>query len=92
VFAIPNGGKRDKKTAMVLKNMGVLPGVPDLMVAVPKGEYHGCFIEMKRGPDGLLSRDQEEECLELLGQGYRVIIGEGLENSWEAVCGYLNQA
>lgn len=47
LWAIPNGGARDKLTAGSLKAEGVLAGVWDLLLAVPVGEYGGCFIETK---------------------------------------------
>ena len=48
LFAIPNGGLRDKITAAKLKHEGVKPGVPDLMLPWPCRAYAGLFIEMKR--------------------------------------------
>jgi len=47
LFAIPNGRVRDIKTGRWLKLEGVVSGVPDLMLAVPKGKYASLFIEMK---------------------------------------------
>ena len=47
LHAIPNGGKRDKIEAAHLKAQGVKSGVPDLFLPVPKGGYHGLYIEMK---------------------------------------------
>ena len=47
LHAIPNGGKRDKIEAAHLKAQGVKSGVPDLFLPVPKGDYHGLYIEMK---------------------------------------------
>lgn len=49
VFAIPNGGTRNKIEAANLKRQGVKKGVPDLYIPVAKGGYHGLFIEMKYG-------------------------------------------
>ena len=49
VFAIPNGGSRNKIEAANLKRQGVKAGVPDLMLPVAKQGYHGLFIEMKVG-------------------------------------------
>ena len=46
-FAIPNGGKRNIKTAMTLKKEGVLAGVWDIFIPYPKGDKGGLFIEMK---------------------------------------------
>jgi hypothetical protein len=49
LFAIPNGGHRNKFTAVTLKKEGVTAGIPDMFLAYPRGEYHGLFIEMKFG-------------------------------------------
>ncbi|UHG91784.1 VRR-NUC domain-containing protein [Spirosoma oryzicola] len=58
LFAIPNGAKLPYKTvkgkrvcpeAIKLKKEGMRPGVPDLCLPVPKGRYHGLFVEMKYG-------------------------------------------
>lgn len=45
IYAIPNGGKRGKKEAIKLKEEGVLGGVSDLCVLLPKGK--SLYIEMK---------------------------------------------
>ncbi len=50
MFAIPNGGLRDIRTATNLKAEGVKSGVPDIFLPFPTWrnyELHGCFIEMK---------------------------------------------
>lgn len=49
LYAVPNGGKRDRIEAAHLKLQGVKAGVPDLCLAVPKGKYHGLYIELKVG-------------------------------------------
>lgn len=51
LYAVPNGGRRDKAEAAHLKMQGVKAGVPDLCLAVPKGKYHGLYIEMKVHPN-----------------------------------------
>ena len=54
----PNGGKRDRVSAAVMKRQGVKAGVPDLHLPVPKGQYASLYIEMKYG-DGRLSKGTE---------------------------------
>lgn len=49
IFAIPNGGSRNKLEAANLKRQGVKAGVPDLFVPVARRGFHGLFIEMKYG-------------------------------------------
>ena len=48
MFAVPNGGARSKATAGKLKAEGVKPGVPDVVLPVPRGPYGACYIELKR--------------------------------------------
>lgn len=54
----PNGGSRNVIEATKLKSMGVVPGVCDLLLTVPKNGYAGCFIELKVGNNSL-SANQE---------------------------------
>ena len=49
MYHVPNGGKRDKATAAVLKRQGVKAGVPDIMLPAARAEYHGLYIELKAG-------------------------------------------
>lgn len=44
----PNGGFRNVREAAKLKAMGVKPGFPDLILLVPRSNYHGLTIELKR--------------------------------------------
>jgi hypothetical protein len=56
LFHVPNGEARDPRTAAKLKWLGVRPGVPDLLLPMPRGPYAGLALEMKRrrgGPPGI---------------------------------------
>jgi hypothetical protein len=53
IFAIPNGEKRSKITASILKGQGVLSGVYDLMLMCSRKGWHGLFIEIKFGKNNL---------------------------------------
>jgi len=39
IFAIPNGGKRNRIEAAKLKRQGVKPGVPDIFLPAPRDGY-----------------------------------------------------
>lgn len=76
MFAIPNGGLRDMRTAVTLKAEGVKSGVPDVFLPSPCGNYvHGCFIEMKlekyrNRNNGGCSDDQIDFMKHATGAGY----------------------
>ena len=59
LYHIPNGGKRDAKTATILKRQGVKAGVPDLHLPVARGGYHGLYIELKVG-DNTTTKKQKD--------------------------------
>lgn len=77
MFAIPNGGLRKIQVAMKLKAEGVRSGVPDLMLAVPHGKYHGLFIEMKKCEGGRASDNQKIMMQHLIALGYKAVICHG---------------
>ena len=89
IFAIPNGGHRHKATAGRLKAEGVRAGVPDLMLPVPRGGFHGLFMETKVKPNK--PTETQTEWLRFLeGQGYAVSVCYGFEELCETVEWYLN--
>jgi hypothetical protein len=47
LFAVPNGGKRDPRTAARLKAAGVKAGVLDVCLPVARGGYHALWLELK---------------------------------------------
>lgn len=54
MFAIPNGGLRNKVTAMKLVAEGVKKGAPDIMLPIRRDPYIGLFVEMKK-PKGVIT-------------------------------------
>jgi hypothetical protein len=89
-FAIPNGGARDPVTAKRLKDEGVLPGVPDLFLAVPRGDRHGMFVEMKAMTRGRVSPAQNRLLGALAAEGYMTAVPRGYEEAKTAMTNYLD--
>lgn len=56
---VPNGGKRDARTATSLKKQGVKAGVPDIVLPVGRGGYFGLYIELKTGKNKTTVKQQE---------------------------------
>lgn len=91
LHAIPNGGKRDIRTAAMLKAEGVKPGVPDICLPVPRGGKHGLYIELKRRKGGTVSKEQEAWIRALMEQGYSCSVCYGWDQARETILQYLKQ-
>ncbi len=89
LFAVPNGGNRNIITAKKLKAEGVKAGVPDLCLPIPRGGYHGLFIEMKRQKKSQVSPEQIAWLSALRGQGYRAEMCLGATEAWEVIQEYM---
>lgn len=89
LYHIPNGGKRDARTAIALKRQGVKAGVPDLHLPVPRGKYHGLYIELKVGKNKTTEK-QDEWLQALTEQGYFTAVCYGWENAAETLANYLD--
>lgn len=71
VFSIPNEAKRSFAVVAHMKKLGLTKGVPDVMVAIPRGGYHGLFIEFKSAK-GRVRPEQAALHEKLKNQGYAV--------------------
>ena len=89
VFAIPNGGSRDRREAARLTAQGVKKGVPDLFIPRAAGKFHGLFIEMKREKGGRLSPNQAEWIALLRREGYAAYACPGFDNARAVIDRYL---
>ena len=91
MYHIPNGGSRNKIEAARLKAQGVKPGVPDICLPVPRGKYHGLYIELKRTKGGRISSDQTVWLERLMQQGYAIAICLGWDDARNIIIKYLEE-
>ena len=87
-FHVPNGGSRNVVEAAKFKRIGVKAGVPDIIIPVAKGKYHGMYIEMKRTKNGRLSEAQANWMQALNQQGYYAVMAKGCKEAIEFVRKY----
>ncbi len=87
---IPNGGKRNAREAAALKRQGVKAGVPDICLPVPRGKYHGLYIELKVG-NNKTSAYQNEWIEKLKEQNYYVVVCYGWRVAQEVIESYLEE-
>ena len=94
-WANPNGaqlaGNVARRAAQMnkLKAEGFLPGVADITIAEPRGQWHGCFVEMKRAKGGALSENQEWFLAQVEQRGYYTIVAHGFDQAVELIEMYL---
>ena len=104
LFAVPNGGARSKATAGKLKAEGVVAGVADLILLVPKVKTivyacvgmplieeatHGLCIEMKT-KTGRQSPEQKAWQENVENHGYKYAVCRSLEDFINTIENYLN--
>ena len=91
LFAIPNGGRRDKTTGARLKAEGVRAGVPDMFLAVPRQNAPGLFLELKKQKGGRVSENQKTMHEALSQAGYPVCICRGWDEAKRAIEDYIGR-
>jgi len=88
LFHPANGGLMPKGTAGKLKGMGLRQGVPDLLLALPKADKHGLFVELKT-EEGRLRGKQVWWLYHLRRQGYGAICCRGFEDARTRITAYM---
>lgn len=92
LFSVPNGARTSMGTAKKLKAEGLKAGIPDLILLVPRGKWHGLLIEMKRekAPPSSLSEAQRWWRDHLIAQGYCATVAFGSLQAINMIEEYLN--
>lgn len=88
LFAVPNGEERNIITATKLKRQGVIRGVADLILLVPKKGYASLCIEMKT-PGGKQSKYQQTWQKVVEKYRSRYVLCHSLEEFMNEVNSYL---
>ena len=88
LFAIPNGGVRNKAIGGIMKSEGMTAGIPDLFLAHANFFHYGLFIEMKSAK-GKLSESQKNVIDKLQLVGYHVEICNSFESFKSVIENYL---
>lgn len=88
---IPNGlvGERVRLRCL---GLGLRPGYPDLALFIPKGKFHGMFIELKRpgrSTERGMSADQRRIIERLSGFGYVAFCSNSFDDITMRIMRYL---
>ncbi|WP_273116454.1 VRR-NUC domain-containing protein [Hoylesella shahii] len=90
LFAVPNGGRRDKVTGAKLKAEGVLAGVADLILLKSNADYGALLIEMKTG-SGKQSEVQGRWQKAIEKDGYKYVLCRSLDDFMREINAYLKE-
>lgn len=93
ILSIPNGANlptaRNAETGAVFSNArnklvaeGLLAGASDVLIAIPVGIHHGCFMEFKR-PKKTRSDAQIEFQSRMTALGYECVVVFHEDEAWE---------
>ncbi|WP_263147737.1 VRR-NUC domain-containing protein [Pseudomonas sp. RIT-PI-AD] len=90
-FHVPNGGHRHIKVAADLKRQGVKAGVPDIVLPMPRGGFHGLYIEFKAAKpnDAAVAPTQRAYLAALERQGYFATVCRGIDEAIQVIEAYL---
>ena len=87
-----NGVKLSRTQAGIAKGQGMLRGVPDLFLPVPRGNYAGLYIEMKRPDGGRVSKEQRQWLADLEAEGYMTAVCHTWPEAARVIVTYLGVA
>lgn len=88
LFAVPNGGARDAVTGAKLKEEGVVAGVADLILFLPRQGFHALCIEMKTAK-GVQRQTQRVWQEKVEAQGYKYVVCRSIDDFISTVKDYL---
>lgn len=89
--ATPMGGFRPNGAGGQMKGEGAKPGYPDLLMDVPRHNYHGLRIEMKKySLSAKPSMDQTQWLTMLAKEGYCSVLCRGHQAAIQVFREYLN--
>lgn len=89
LFAVPNGGARNKREAGIMKGEGVTAGVADVILLKPSGGFASLCVEFKT-EDGRQQPTQKEWQTAAEGVGNKYVIVRSFEAFKEEVEAYLS--
>jgi hypothetical protein len=91
LFAVPNGGARNKAEASIIKSEGVISGVSDLLLLHANCAFHGLCVEMKTEGSYYRQTDNQKRWQRSVeAQGYKYIVCDNIDSFMTEVDNYLN--
>lgn len=95
IYCIPNQLIRDRVQAIIMTKRGLVGGIPDVCIAVPRKPWHCLYVELKvpelRGTAcGGLTVAQNRIIALLNANGYKAEVCYGVEHGIEVISAYMS--
>lgn len=92
IFHVPNGGTRNIIEAKRLKDIGVVAGIPDLIIPIPSycGTFHSLYIELKVGKNKTTKKQEDIHDI-LASHDNIVLVCSSFEDFKEIIKKYFNK-
>ncbi len=87
VLHFPNEGRRSERFGRLLKDLGMRPGVSDLLIAMPRHGFGGAWIELK-SINGILSPLQKEFLEDMSQQNYFTSVCWSVDEAIQTISWY----
>lgn len=90
LFAVPNGGSRNRVESAIMKGEGVTAGVADLILLLSRNGFTSLCVEMKSGK-GTQEPSQKEWQAVAEENGNKYIICRSFEDFRNNITEYINE-
>lgn len=87
-FAVPNGGARNQREGATLKREGVVAGVADMLITIPRHGY-GCLALEFKTLTGRQSAVQKQWQADFEAMGNKYVIVRTVEDAKAVIENYL---
>lgn len=85
-----NGVKLTKGQAGKAKAQGMRAGIPDIFLPVPRGNWHGLYIEMKFGSNK--PKGEQADVIERLDRlGYKMVVSWSWQAARDVITAYYDE-
>ena len=89
-YATASGLKMSIGALMKAHKAGIIKkGLPDIVIPVARGGYHGLYIELK-SKNGIVSPAQSEFIGKLMNEGYSSVIAWGYDEAIKMINDYFS--
>ena len=87
---IANEYKGNAIGGKIRQRIGVKPGVSDYFLPIPKGNYHGLWIELKRKKNAICSVNQKVWIEKMQNLGYAAYFCYGADEAIKCIKTYMD--